>query len=121
MKKVKFMLMSLMLFALLGASIAFKARFNNVWCITTTQRSNNGAYICPNAICGSTFIINARTTINQPPVGFTTFCSTQTNGLVPTQFDICTDAVGVTKRCPNTFTLTFDGGAGGFTTVIRHS
>jgi hypothetical protein len=118
MKKIKFMLMSLALFAVIGGALAFKAKFSNTWCITTAKLSANGLYTCPNPVCGSTYLVFATTTINQPPAGFSTFCSTVTNGLNPVNFDICTDAVGVTKRCPNTFNPTGDGP--GFTTVQRH-
>jgi hypothetical protein len=119
MKKIKFMLMSLALFAVVGGALAFKAKFTNSWCITSAKLSANGLYTCPNPVCGTSYAINARTTVNQPPAGFTTFCSTVTNGLNPAQFDICTDAVGVTKKCPNTVTLTTDGLLA-LQTVLRH-
>jgi hypothetical protein len=122
MKKIKLMLMSLALLAVVGGALAFKARFQNTWCITSAKLSANGLYTCPAALnCGTSYAINAATTIDQPLPGFTTFCSTQTNGLNPAQFDICTDAVGVTKKCVNTVTLKTDAGGGALQTVQRHS
>jgi hypothetical protein len=120
MKKIKFMLLSLTLVAVIGAALAFKAKFGNVWCITTAKLSANGLYTCTNPVCGTTYANNIASTVNQPLPGLTTFCSTRTNGLSPVQFDICTDAVGVTKNCPNTFNPTADG-AGVVQLIPRHS
>ena len=52
MKKVKIMLLSLALFAVVGAALAFKAKFRNDWCIAPEY--GNG-FTCTTLFNGDTF------------------------------------------------------------------
>lgn len=48
MKKVKIMLMSLLVFAVVGGALAFKAKFNTEYCTTLPRVDGSGLY-CTNA------------------------------------------------------------------------
>lgn len=52
MKKVKIMLLSLALFAVVGGALAFKAKFTNDWCIAPLY--GNG-FTCTTLFQGDTF------------------------------------------------------------------
>jgi len=48
MKKVKIMLLSLALFAVVGGALAFKAKFSNDWCLATPYADATGFYCTHN-------------------------------------------------------------------------
>ena len=52
MKKVKIMLLSLALFAVVGAALAFKAKFQNDWCIAPLYGQG---FTCTTLFNGDTF------------------------------------------------------------------
>ena len=54
MKKVKIMLLSLALFAVVGGALAFKAKFGNSWCVAPLY-GGTGAFTCTTLFQGDTF------------------------------------------------------------------
>lgn len=44
MKKVKLMLLSLTLFAVIGGALAFKAKFDQTWCVAKPYQSASSLY-----------------------------------------------------------------------------
>jgi hypothetical protein len=91
MQKIKMMLLSLALFAVVGGALAFKAKFHNPWCSTVAYSDNNGPGGAVQYFCSSTFgIINGTTTtqclpdaqnlkiVNQNPV--LKVCTTLSDG-----------------------------------------
>ena len=85
MQKVKMMLLSLALFAVVGGALAFKAKFTNTWCTTDAYQdpvsltfycsfNNNGAVTT--TTCNGNKIINIKTDdVNPNPVQ--KVCTTQ--------------------------------------------
>ena len=80
MKRVKIMLLSLALFAVVGGALAFKAKFDNTWC-TTDAYFAAGVYYCSfkpvgipttTTICGQDPIIELTT----DPLGVKKVCTT---------------------------------------------
>ena len=76
MKKVKFMLLSLALIAVVGGALAFKAKFSTTFC-TTFARQNAGNYFCTAAngaalACPTTY---TGTVDIQAASGATTICT----------------------------------------------
>ena len=73
MKKIKFMLLSLALFAVVGGTLAFKAKFNQTWCSTKAVKvgSNYVCALCPDLAITLTTTNNIAHAIQQ-----TTWCST---------------------------------------------
>jgi hypothetical protein len=49
MKKIKFMLMSLALVAVVGGALAFKAKFDQTFCTTNAIQQANGVFTCSDA------------------------------------------------------------------------
>ena len=71
MKKVKIMLLSLALFAVVGAALAFKAKFNVKYCTTATVQIA-GVWKCPVSGKCPNLLINSTTTVDVVPI----FCTT---------------------------------------------
>ena len=109
MKKVKIMLLSLALFAVVGGALAFKAKFNRTWCVTNAYSAIVGGatiYYCdfvqPNGIrttttCGgvsignvttdpAVFAVKIRCTTLTDPNG-PPFCDKLCGGLTSTKID----------------------------------
>jgi hypothetical protein len=61
MKNVKMMLLSLALFAVVGAALAFKARFVTTFCTGVAVGPDNTGVFCPNKIIRKTFDTNGTT------------------------------------------------------------
>jgi hypothetical protein len=81
MKKIKIMLLSLALFAVVGAALAFKAKFSVKYCTTAVV---NG--VCPaNASCPNLIVNKTTTTIAADGV---VYCTT-----TPTTFDNGTEII----------------------------
>jgi hypothetical protein len=74
MKKVKIMLLSLALFAVVGGALAFKAKFSESYCKTATIQVAGGGFACA-ANPGACQLINNSTTIFELPAQ-TTYCYT---------------------------------------------
>lgn len=71
MKRIKVMLMSMLLLAVVGGALAFKAKFDKSFCTTTPAAGNT----CPN-LCLPTPLANTTTTI----VGGVALCTTLVPG-----------------------------------------
>jgi hypothetical protein len=77
MKKVKIMLLSLALFAVVGGALAFKAKFSNKYCVTFTIKNAQGQPACD--------LVNPQACAFQDAVTTTAgvglrLCTTATNG-----------------------------------------
>lgn len=60
MKKVKMMLLSLLVLAVVGGTLAFKAKFNRTFCFTDSTQNGAGEWVCPeNPVCAE--LINSTT------------------------------------------------------------
>lgn len=82
MKKVKIMLLSLSLVAVVGGALAFKSTYNRTFCTAPTSVDGSQACVnvtCPNKVSGSTFVDGEGDFI----------CTTQTGG-------------NIEDPCPNT-------------------
>lgn len=71
MKKVKIMLTSIALLALVGGALAFKAKFSTSYCTTNTILDAQGAVTCPVSPGSCPELIN-HTTVG----GTTNYCTT---------------------------------------------
>jgi hypothetical protein len=71
MKRLKIMLLSLALLAVVGGALAFKANFNTQYCAIETEGSD-----CPAALDCPDFVISTTEGVSVEPF----FCTTITNG-----------------------------------------
>jgi hypothetical protein len=97
MKKVKIMLLSLALFAVVGGALAFKAKFGPTpWCTTDAYFDN----IQHTYYCSFQFIDAGQLKTT------TTQCPAETVGITPTdvgEFKVCTTTPDpITGGCPKT-------------------
>lgn len=65
MKKIKMMLMSLALLAVVGGALAFKAKFNAKFCTTAAVLNAQNVKVCPNAPSYCPNLLQASTTTTQ--------------------------------------------------------
>lgn len=63
MKKVKVMLLSLLVFAVVGGALAFKAKFDQEFCTAPAVALGGGVFVCPvfcpNYVQNSTIVASA--------------------------------------------------------------
>jgi hypothetical protein len=99
MKKIKIMLLSLALFAVVGGALAFKAKFNKTYCTTLSIANPAGGFFCPDAadkVCVQLDNYSTQVILNKPT---TTYCYTEK------PFGIACDAI---TTCDFITTLTKD-------------
>ena len=83
MNKIKIMLLSLALFAAVGAGLAFKGKYTNSYCVTNAIINNcaGGIVTCPNTPgVPQTCILFENLTTAVPGQPGVRFCTTATNG-----------------------------------------
>jgi hypothetical protein len=62
MKKLKIMLLSLALFAVVGGALAFKAKFSRDFCVTeVTGSAICSEQVCPNPLPDQTIVLTGQT------------------------------------------------------------
>lgn len=77
MKKIKIMLLSLALFAVVGGALAFKAKFSHDWCIAPSY--GNG-FTCTTLFQENTFITDCVDRGNYDNAGAVLSCTTVPDG-----------------------------------------
>jgi hypothetical protein len=73
MKKLRIMLLSLALFAIVGGALAFKAKFDTDYCTTNTIPDGSGGFTCPASPDVCLILENSTTLVGDEPA---TFCTT---------------------------------------------
>jgi len=92
MKKVKLMLVSLSVLAIVGAALAFNVKGDQRFCTAATVNSSCQNVFCPSDKTGD------------PLAGQPFICTTPTSGIVATP---CKNAVGATLPCNATSVTIF--------------
>lgn len=73
MKRVKIMLMSFALLAVVAGALAFKAKFVSDYCTTTAVQNAQGQFTCPAGnLCTTTPMLSRQ----EATIGGTLFCTT---------------------------------------------
>jgi hypothetical protein len=91
MKKLKIMLLSIALLAVVGGALAFKANLDRKFCVIDMVENGQGVLTCPVAQIGNFCheIGNVKTTIQAEPLGITT-CGTFKGALNCDAITTCT-------------------------------
>lgn len=98
MKKVKIMLLSLLVLAVAGGALAFKAKFNKSYCTTFPIDDGAGLLICPNTtICPE---LQNSTTINGFGNGEFLCITPKPNGVNCNQITTCRTLTTVKSDVP---------------------
>jgi hypothetical protein len=92
MKKIKIMLLSLALFAVVGGALAFKAKFNTKFCTAAYVQGGSKPSTCPNLVVRSTTQGASQTYWTTTPI-------------VVNQASTCIDAGGTAIGCDLTTSL----------------
>lgn len=86
MKKVKIMLLSLILIAILGAALSFKAIFQDSYCTTTPNESGQA---CPDVLSLDCTTTPIEPSIAIDPVSIPFYCFTTSDHVNPCDFQKC--------------------------------